>query len=151
MNSATDDVNAALKRMDPSRLVNSLDPTYLDRGKLLCLAVAYVGFGNARCVSGRRGLRAQQMLYGQGRSAEECRKAGVPADYSRESQRQVTWCRPEESGHVGGRALDFDVGGYAETALPTLKHAADLLGCVWGGDWKVRDYGHFEWPEGSGA
>jgi len=142
--SATAMVRDALKRMDPEGLIEHLRPDSRTYFRGVLLSIAMIGFGKARVISTLRPLEEQQRLYGEGRTVAECREGGVPVEYARPAAPQVTWCLPEESAHVQARAMDLDLSGYAWDTLSVLGHVARSFGATWGGDWRVRDYGHFE-------
>jgi hypothetical protein len=103
-----------------------------------------MGFGLVRVLECKRTLAREQMLFGQGRSEIECRDAGVPEEYSDIDQHRVVWCRPEDSSHVAGRALDVDVSHYIRDQVDVWGDLAKSLNIEWGGNWTVQDWGHFE-------
>lgn len=91
-------------------------------------------------VQGKRTLEYQRHLYSIGRR-------GVPGE------KPVTWTM--RSKHLSGNAIDFAplVNGkpsYNESLYPpiaaTFQAAAKQLGLkiVWGGNWRVRDWGHIQ-------
>lgn len=109
---------------------------------------------------GRRTLDEQRRLYGKGRTAAQCVRVGVPAEYARPSEAKVTWVKPENGNHLSGRALDVapyirgkleydDNGklGLWPKIAKAFKDAARELGVSieWGGDWEgTKDRPHFE-------
>ena len=137
-------VGAAIKLMDPKALIETTGVERRMRFRLLVLALAQAGYGRARVVCGHRSLDGQMVLYGYGRTARECVEAGVPNKYARPGRGRVTWVKPSESMHVRGRAIDIDFSMYAVVTWSAIGVIADMLGLMWGGNWKVRDYGHFE-------
>lgn len=142
--SASAMVGAAVKVMDPSKMIDGVSPTVAMRFRLLVLGLALLGYGRARVTSGRRSLDSEMVLYGKGRTQEECLQAGVPKIYARPAQKRVVWVRPAESKHLTGMAVDVYWGSYKRVAWSQVERVADDLGLMWGGSWKVRDYGHFE-------
>lgn len=106
-------------------------------------------------VQGRRTRDEQCKLYGQGRTAAQCKAAGVPINYAKPLAPKVTWTM--SSKHLSGDAVDLaafvegainwnDTRLYAAIAA-AMKHAAAIEGVPisWGGDWiKTKDYPHFE-------
>lgn len=112
------------------------------QGLLLCWSIA--GYNRVRVLEATRSLERQQQLYGQGRSVQECKLAGVPAVYADPDAAHVTWCKPEESGHVQGRACDIDLDAYKGRGLGRAIAIAKALGFEWGGEWTVQDTRHFE-------
>lgn len=93
----------------------------------------------------------------------ECEAAGVPLvvidtrrteeEHQRNLARGVSWTK--RSKHIDGLAIDV-----CPVELITAKHWApesplwlkigeigERLGMRWGGRWKQRDLGHFEWVE----
>lgn len=112
------------------------------RGLLLCWA--YEGYNRVCVIEGLRSLDRQKRLYGQGRSELECKLAGVPAEYATPAKPQVTWSAPEDSMHVHGLACDIDLSAYVKKDWEKMAAIARALGFVWGGDWQVRDYRHFQ-------
>ena len=107
---------------------------------------------------GRRTLDEQKRLYGKGRTAAQCRAAGVPIDYALPMEKKVTWTL--QSNHLSGNAIDVApfVNGKLEyddngklglwpKIAKAFKDAARELGVSieWGGDWKkTTDRPHFE-------
>lgn len=107
---------------------------------------------------GRRTLDEQKRLYGKGRTAAQCRAAGVPEAYAKPNEKQVTWTL--RSNHLSGNAIDVapyingrleydDNGklGLWPKIAKAFKDAARELGVPieWGGDWtKTKDRPHFE-------
>lgn len=112
------------------------------------MVCALYGFGRLRIVSGRRSLGEQERLYGQGRTREECAAAGVPPDCAHPEARRVTWCSPEESLHVQGKAVDVDYADYGRSHRERIWHLARTMGLECGSDWKVRDDGHIQFAGG---
>lgn len=109
-------------------------------------------------VQGLRTQDQQDRYYGKGRSAAQCKAAGVNPEYARPDEAKVTWTR--NSNHIGGRAVDIapmvdglivwdDNGkrGLWPKLAAAFKEAAKLEGVriTWGGDWqKTKDRPHFE-------
>lgn len=110
----------------------------------LLVLLALAGYGQVRVICGGRSLGSQRARYGMGRTAEECEAAGVPASFAQPKARKVSWVWPEASMHVKKRAADLDLGAYGAWAYPILKKLTKMVGLKWGGNWKVRDYGHVE-------
>lgn len=142
--SATDAVKDLVAHWDPSGLLEDVEPG-MKRAAICLLSLgALAGFGRLRILEGRRGLDEQRRIYGRGRTAAECKAANVPTAYAMPEEAQRTWCRPEDSKHVQGRAVDLNVNVYPAATLEQLGAIARSIGLTWGGDWEVRDYGHFE-------
>ena len=137
-------VGAAIKLMDPKAMIQTTGVEHGWTFSLLVLGLALAGYGRVRVVCGRRSLEGQMVLYGYGRTAAECVKAGVANKYARPGRDRVTWVKPSESMHVRGRAIDIDFSMYGVVTWSVVGVIADELGLTWGGNWKVRDYGHFE-------
>lgn len=109
-------------------------------------------------VQGWRTLDEQRQLYGKGRTAAECIRAGVPAAYAKPLEAKVTWTL--NSNHLSGNAIDvcpFHEGalnwdddgklGLWPIIADAFKQAASELNIniEWGGDWKSKiDRPHFE-------
>jgi peptidoglycan L-alanyl-D-glutamate endopeptidase CwlK len=109
---------------------------------------------------GRRTLDEQRRLYGKGRTAAQCVRVGVPAEYARPSEAKVTWVKPENGNHLSGRALDvapyirgkleYDDNGklglWPKIAKAFKDAARELdVSIEWGGDWEgTKDRPHFE-------
>jgi hypothetical protein len=142
--SASPFVRAALTMMDPGRLLVPLDWVFCDRVVSLLLYLAWRGFGRLRVICGCRTLDEQRKLYGQGRSAEECAAAGVSTSFAQPRLSRVTWCVPEVSMHVRGRAIDVDAAEYGPELPGALQEGCRRFGLVWGGDWRYVDAGHVE-------
>lgn len=114
----------------------------------LLLIWRYFGYGRIRVLSSRRTLKDQQRLYGQGRTRAECMSAKVPMEYAHPKLGQVTWCRPEDSMHLRGRAMDLMLDEYAVDHQGRLYAIARELGFRLGVDWEKKDCRHFEWRGG---
>jgi len=141
---ATPLLKEALEVMDPDGLIERMDSsvrTYF-RGVLLTLGT--VGFGKCRVVSTRRTLEQQQEIFGLGRTKAECRRFKVPQKHAKPLAAQVTWIAPGLSRHLKGMAMDVSFRGYHDKTVDIIGHVARSFKCTWGGNWKVRDYGHFE-------
>jgi len=85
-----------------------------------------------KIICGYRSQEAQDKLYSQGRS--------TPG-------KKVTWTK--RSRHTAGIAFDVAVlKEYRISWRPKdyfrIGQIGKSIGLTWGGDWKVRDYGHFE-------
>lgn len=109
---------------------------------------------------GRRTLDEQRRLYGKGRTAAQCVRVGVPAEYARPNEAKVTWVKPENGNHLSGRALDvapyirgkleYDDNGklglWPKIAKAFKDAARELdVSIEWGGDWEgTKDRPHFE-------
>lgn len=141
---ATSLVNRAVGIMDPRLLIDGCEAGCRLRFRLLLLWIAMLGYGRVTVTYGKRTLVRQQSIFGQGRTEEECRAADVPISYSQPDLPKVTWCRPEDSKHVRGLAIDVTWGLYKGVNWGMISSIAAALGLTWGGDWDVKDYGHFE-------
>lgn len=144
MKSYSEKVQAAVKEMDPKHYVDTLVEEMRDKARLLLLFFAYNGYGLVFVTYGRRSLKEQQEIYGAGRNRAQCTAVGVPAEYARPDEPMRTWCLPEESKHVKGRALDVTYRQYELIPHEVCRRGAALVGLDWGGDWRKKDYGHFE-------
>lgn len=141
---ANDLMVRGLRCLDPRSLIESLESEHRTRFRGLILVVAMLGMGRVKVISCRRSLQEQQVIWGRGRTIADCRRAGVPEIHASPDEAKVTWAAPRLSKHVGGLALDLDVSMYEQENYSILGHAARSLGLDWGGDWRVKDYGHFE-------
>lgn len=124
------------------------------------ITITEVDFG---VVQGGRTLDEQKRLYGKGRTADQCLRAGVPAAYARPAESKVTWTL--KSNHLvdfTGQGNAVDLAPYVRGKLEwdndgrlglwppiaeAMKHAAALEGVSirWGGDWQTTvDRPHFE-------
>lgn len=144
LESATQYVLKALEVMDPEGLLESLDERIRWQFWALCWGLAAAGLGRARVIEARRSLDRQKRLWAQGRTGEQCRKAGVDPSWARPDLPRVTWIPPHQGKHVQGRAVDLSFAGYHSEQIAVAGWVAKALGVTWGGYWKVRDYGHFE-------
>lgn len=142
--SATEKVKAAMAILDPKGLVQDLAYAAQRQLTVVLLTLAYEGYGRIRVISGRRSLDAQNELFGKGRSEAECAAQGVPKSYARSDEKVVSWIPPYQSKHVLGKAVDVSWLVYPSPQWPLVKAIARDLHVTWGGNWKVRDYGHFE-------
>lgn len=141
--SATTHVGKLLREMDPRDKIRELRPECQMKARLLLAGLAMVGFGKARVVSTRRTTQEQEKIYGFGRSEEELRERGVPAIYARPNERLRTKVLPGHSDHERCEAIDFDLSAYASWSFEKIKGVARELNIEWGGNWRMRDYGHF--------
>lgn len=142
--SNTDLVAAVMQSADPHGHLEGLCPVAREVFTGFLCVLAYHGYGRIRVTSGSRTLQQQWTLYGRGRTAEACKRAGVPEIYARPEQKVCTWCRPEQSMHVKGMAMDVFLGDYVLDHSSPVGVYARLMGIRWGGSWKVFDPGHFE-------
>ena len=143
--SASEPAEDVMKSLDPGNLVSGLREEVQLRFRALLMLLAYTGFGRIRVTSGLRSLDSQCCIYGQGRSAAELARVGVASIYARPKLLKRSWIEPSESSHVLGRAIDIDLVFYESSVYKVLGYVAKSLGITWGGDWKVKDYGHFEY------
>ena len=144
MVSATGAARGAVRLMDPEGLCGKLGCREQMVFEFLLLGLAWVGYGRLRVVEGLRSLEREKKLWGQGRTEGECRKAGVPVEYASPDSEKRVWCLPEKSKHVRGMAIDLDLSMYAGCVPLAMGRIAKMLHVTWGGNWRVRDYGHFE-------
>lgn len=142
--SASPAVRAALELLDPKEMISSCESDVRTQFRGLLLVVAMLGMGRVRVICGRRTAREQQKLWGMGRTKKQCRLAKVPTSYAQPGIPKVTWIDPLLGRHVAGRAIDIDVSCYRSGNYDILGHAARSVGVTWGGDWTVKDCGHFE-------
>lgn len=130
--------------VDPHGYLAGVDPGKRYRFEMLLMVLVGFGFGNIRVSSGRRTIYEQEVLYGYGRTRAQLQVHGMNPALARPDRMVVTWVLPGASAHVIGAAIDLSLADYGESAFKQLGRAAKLCGLTWGGDWKVRDYGHFE-------
>jgi hypothetical protein len=142
--SVTLKVSEALHEMDKKNLIDQLADGFREKARLLMLGFALYGNGLATVSDGRRSLDQQMVLYGHGRGKAECLSHDVPAIYARPALKRVTWCVPTASRHVKGKAIDVSFAAYKILPEATCRRLAAALDLTWGGDWKVKDCGHFE-------
>ena len=137
-------VQEALKKMDPAGKIEKMRPAVQERMRSLLFALAFHGFGKVGVLCTVRTELEQKALYGKGRTAAQCKEAGVPEEYASPGAAIVTWSRPLESMHVHGCAMDIYCGNYQRHEVGGWNEIARSLGLTWGGTWKVDDWGHFE-------
>lgn len=142
--SATEEAARVLELIDPLRCIETCAEEAKAQFRVLLFLLALEGYGRVRVVKGRRSLEEQRRLYGMGRTARECRRAGVPERYARPRDIKVTWTTPFGSRHVSGHAIDLAWSMYTNVAWGRVSEIAGMCGLKWGGNWEVRDYGHFE-------
>lgn len=142
--SASERAKAALSILDPHDILWKLEDTTRMRARGFLCVLAYNGYGLVRVSSGRRSIEVQQRLYAQGRTADELRKAGINPHIANPEADKVTWTKPADSYHVVGRAFDLWLEAYWMESWREIGRIGKLFGFEWGGDWKVRDYGHFQ-------
>ena len=141
---ATAGAKSVVWAMDPDDRIKLLQPEVQDYFRGLIFLLAFAGYGRAKVCAGLRDLDYQRKLYGIGRTQDECRKAGVSELYADVGHDKVTWCLPEDSAHVIGCAVDLNFSMYGTLDLTRIRRCAFVCNMAWGGDWRVRDYGHFE-------
>ena len=114
---------------------------------------------------GARTKDEQKRLYGKGRTAAQCKAAGVPINYAQPNEMKVTWTLNSNhlvKAHGFGEALDFApfINGallipdrptraeeeiYRAVANAFKKAAMELCTPIeWGGDWEKVDLPHIE-------
>ena len=144
MEGTSNKVTSALNEIDEHGLINLLEDPFRETARLLILGLAMYGYGRIRVTSTKRDIVIQQRYYGLGRTEKECAAAGVPKNYAKPTESKVTWCRPEDSLHVMARAIDISFSMYESVPKVICERLAKLLHITWGGNWEVKDYGHFE-------
>lgn len=142
--SASPLVASAIATLDPGDLIATLESDVRTKFRALVLVVAMIGMGRVRVICGRRSPEEQMRLWGYGRTKKDCRKARIPESYARPDRDKVSWIDPLMGKHVAGMAMDLELSAYGEANYALLGHAARSVGVTWGGDWMVRDCGHFE-------
>jgi hypothetical protein len=145
--SATMAAHDVATQMDPKSLVETLQARYQTKARCLLYLLAYNGYGLAHCTEGARDIKRQYEIYGQGRTVDQCRIADVPGRFAQPDKAQVTWCLPQDSGHVRLCALDVNIMPYTANDLTTVDLIARELNINWGGTWRVRDLCHFEFDK----
>lgn len=110
-------------------------------------------------VEGVRSRDAMAENWGKGRTADQCKAAGVPVIFAKPSAPKVTWLRdPYTSNHRAinglGRAVDLGAlvdgkydgahqGPYDAIALAMFKAASvEKVAIRWGGDWDGDGHAH---------
>lgn len=141
---ATPAAKQVIEMQDPHLMIDGTKDEVRNRFRGLLLVLSYHGYGRARVIAGTRSLNQQMLIYGKGRTEAQCLKNGVPKIYARPDGPIVTWCVPSKSRHVQGRAIDISFAAYTEMDWKRVGSIAASLKISWGGNWKVRDYGHFE-------
>jgi len=130
--------------MDPEGRLKELGSYERSRFRCLLLELAWYGYGRCRIVSARRSRTQQERLYGLGRTERDMEMALLPKSFAVPDAKKVTWVLPCNSKHVSGEAVDVTFSSYVKVRWGTVRIVARNLGLTWGGDWRVRDYGHFE-------
>jgi len=138
-----------VKAMDPHGLLLTLKPEAQWKAACVLMLLARAGYGQARVIAGVRSLEEQKRLYGHGRTGTELRAAGIAATYAAPEMPKVTWCRPEDSDHVRGMAIDIDLSRYFELKVEVAACICEVLHCEWGGFWQVVDRSHWGFARGS--
>lgn len=113
-------------------------------------AVMAEGMSAPLLTSGRRSLESQVYLFGMGRSAAELKRLGHNGALAQPKKRKVTWCKPSESKHVKGLAVDWNVWEYSRADQLRIIAIARRCGLVSGDGWKVKDTCHLEYEGGVG-
>jgi len=142
--SGTEPARVLIEMVDPRGYLRSLEGKTRGRAVWMLLDLALAGYGRVKVRAGRRSLEEEERLYGQGRDGAACRMAAVPERFACPELGQVVWCRPEDSKHVRGEALDLDLSAYKAVSYSVIGAIGELCGFTWGGRWRVKDYGHFE-------
>lgn len=146
--SASVAAKSLLQKMDPAGVIEGLVEEARMAAMMLVFGLATSGYGRARALSGHRTLLVQEMIYGLGRTAAQCRRAGIDPALARPGEPRATWGRPRDSDHVRGMALDVDFSMYDYDRPPEVERVCRALNVEWGGWWKVRDFGHFGFRRG---
>ena len=111
-------------------------------------------------VEGVRSKEQCYINYGKGRTAEQCKAKGVPAQYAQPKLAKVTWLNnPLSSKHVTGHAVDLvpypvdwnDLTKFDKVAKAMFAAAKELgVSIRWGADWdndgKYREKGEYDSP-----
>jgi len=93
-------------------------------------------------LEGKRTVERQHQLFGQGRNAEQLRRAGVDPKHARPDMDVVTWTL--KSNHFTGRAVDLvpypvdwnDLSKFNAMAKVMMEAAKELGTPIrWGADW----------------
>lgn len=132
--------------MDPKSRLAKGQWSLQVRGSNVLLGLARAGYGRVRVVCVMRTLVQEMQHYGKGRTRLQCFAAGVPEGFARPNVSQVAWCLPRDSKHVKGLAMDVSWANYKAVDWDLVHEIAAQCCVTWGGDWDVRDYGHFEVP-----
>lgn len=144
MRSYTDSLKVVVAGVDPKGCLGGLENGARWRLGVMVLCLVLAGYGRVRIISGRRSYVEQEKIYGKGRSEEMCAKAGVDRTFADPDSAIVTWVLPHSSRHVTGEAIDVDWSSYEVVDREVVRKIAESLGVTWGGNWKVRDDGHFQ-------
>ena len=103
------------------------------------------------------GLRTKEQMminYGKGRTASELAVHGIPASYAKPNEAKVTWLNdPFASNHAKGLAVDIvpypvdwnDISKFKKINEAMQASAKEFgIKLSYGGDWKNKDYPHWE-------
>ena len=141
--SATTYIQKVFREFDRTDKIRELRPECQWKARLLVAGLAVLGFGKARVASTRRSTQEQEKIYGYGRSEEELREHGVPVVYAKPNERILTKVLPGDSDHERSEAIDIDFSMYNPMSYEKIRPLARTLDIEWGGNWRMRDYGHF--------
>lgn len=135
------------------RDLNELDPVFKLAVEELLRQCKAAGL-NVLITETYRSQERQNYLYCQGRTYDECIKAGINKDFARNNARtgsKVTWTL--NSNHKNRRAIDFckNVKGQEYSDKEFFKKVGQIakgLGLTWGGDWQQCDTPHIQLDAG---
>lgn len=140
----TDHQAAVFAAVDPGNLLITLQSAAQWRARGFLAGLVFMGYGKIRVTYARRSIGLQEKLYAQGRSPDECAAAGVNRHLAQPGAKKVTWTLPKDSYHVRALAFDLHIAEYSKEDWQVFGKLGKWFGFEWGGDWDVRDWGHFQ-------
>lgn len=137
-------LNYQLSEISQRRLLQ-LKPCVQQRVIASLNELALAGYGRLSILETYRSYERQCTLYGQGRTPRQLASVGLPSIYAKPSLKVVTGALPGTSLHGYGLAVDVLIDVYPKSHWSKIGAVFKRHGFIWGGDWKMRDYRHFEY------
>lgn len=125
-------------------LLDALQPSVSRAAKDALTAAAQAGYDRLLVLEGLRSFARQARLYGQGRTRAQLKRAGIPVELAQPHLSVVTFAKPGASKHQSGHALDIGIEAYPADHWAVIARFFTQRGFIWGGNWKIKDFRHFE-------
>lgn len=114
------------------------------------LAIMELAGHPMRVISGVRTEKQQQALYAQGRTAPGAIVTyldGVTKRSNHQTQPTTGFGHAVDCAFVDNPDTPFNEMWDERQPWQLYGQAGEVLGCTWGGRWKMRDFPHLELPE----
>lgn len=129
---------------DSQRKISVLRPAIAAAANAALADCAEAGYCRLAVRETYRTPSRQDKLYGQGRSRELLKREGIDPAYSAPLLPVVTFATHVTGKHCRCEALDVDLRPYPMHHWCIIAHHFKKHGFKWGGDWRMKDYNHFE-------